>query len=495
MKKNLYLFLLAVTVIASACRKNNQTPTIDMVKDSVYLYAKEEYLWYDALPDYNAFNPRSFSGQSDLSALQGEVDAISQFKINPATNFPYEYVVTSPGHAKYSFIDQGETSQVLSGNNGDFGFYPVFTKLSSTDLRVRYVNPGSPAAAAGLHRGDLILSIVNVPGLDVNNNTDLNAITAALSARTIGMTLKRANGTTYSVNIASAGYTANPVMKDTVYNTSNGKKVGYLVFSVFTDTTNAKPKLDAAFDYFINQGITDLVVDLRYNGGGYVATAEYLDNLIVPPAKSGTKMYASFYNNKLQAGQHPLLSTQFDIRPGEFSTAANTVRFSKKKSLNLSSNQVTFIVTNRTASASELTINNLRPQMDVKLIGSTSYGKPVGFFNIPVNRYQLYLSEFETKNAADQGGYYAGMTPGSADYPGYLTADDVTKDFGDPTESLLSHALSYINTGTYAIAGPKVESIAATTLSVQQQNNLDSKLNDHAFNGMIFNTRMKRKGR
>lgn len=464
-----------------------------MVKDSVYLYAKEDYLWYDALPDYNSFNPRSYMGSNDLAALQGEVDAISQFKINPVTNYPYEYNSSNRGHAKYSFIDQGETSQVLSGNNGDFGFYPVYTPISSTDLRVRYVNPGSPAAAAGLHRGDLILSIANVPGLDVNNTTDLNAITAALSAKSIGMTLRRANGTTYAVNIAAANYTANPVMKDTVYNTSSGKKVGYLVFSVFTDSINAKPKLDAAFDYFINQGITDLVVDLRYNGGGYVSTAEYLDNLIVPAAKSGAKMYTAFYNNKLQNDQHPLLNTQFNIKPGEFSQANNTVLFSKKKSLNLSSNRVIFIVTGRTASASELTINNLRPHMDVKLIGTKSYGKPVGFFNIPINRYQLYITEFETKNAANQGGYYAGMTPASADYPGYLSADDVTKDFGDPTEGLLSHALSYIDVGTYAIASPKVESMGNTTLSVQQQNNLDGKLNDHAFNGMIFNSRMKRK--
>jgi len=204
-------------------------------------------------------------------------------------------------------------------------------------------------------------------------------------------------------------------------------------------------------------------------------------------------MYTAYYNTKLQNDQYPLLSTKFQINKGDFSVAANTVSFSKKSGLNIS--RVIFIVTGGTASASELTINNLRPHMDVRLIGTTTYGKPVGFFAIPINVYQLYIPEFSTLNSANQGNYYPGMTPGSSDYPGYAASDDVSKDFGDPTEALLAHALSYDNVGTYAVQGEQILSTSdLNTLSAQQQG-LNGKLSNHSFNGMVFSNKLKPKGR
>jgi carboxyl-terminal processing protease len=500
MKKYIYLCLIALTGLTTSCKKNKSADavpaaTVGMVEDSVYLFAQEDYLWYDALPAISVFNPTSYTGSNDITALTNEVNAISQLKINPLTNKPYEYDTDPndpPGQAKYSFIDNGQVAQELSGSNGDFGFFPIYG-VSSTDLRVKYVNPGSPAAKAGMHRGDLITSIVNVPGIDGTSATNINAINAALNATTIGMTLKRNNGTTYSVTLSVANYTANPVMKDSVYTTSNSRKVGYLVFSTFTALTNAQPQLDAAFNYFIAQGVTDLVVDLRYNGGGVVETAEYLDNLIVPAANTGTNMYTAYYNNKLQNDQYPLLSTKYLINKGDFSTAANTVVFSKQKTLSI--NNVIFIVTGGTASASELTINNLRPHMNVQLLGTTTYGKPVGFFAIPIGTYQLYIPEFSTLNSASQGGYYTGMVPGSADYPGYVAADDVSKDFGDPTEGLLAHALSYVSVGTYAIPQQQVQSVSGLNSLAAQQQSLNGKLNDHKFNGMVYGNKLKRRTR
>ncbi|RKR85442.1 peptidase S41-like protein [Mucilaginibacter gracilis] len=496
MKKNFYLLFVALTALATtSCKHHTETPSIDLVKDSVYMYAREDYLWYDALPTTDAFNPRGFTASSDLAALQKEVDALSQYKINPVTGKPYEYNRSYPGESKYSFIDQGQTSTILGGNNADFGFFPVFGPLSNTDLRVRYVNPGSPAANAGLHRGELITNIVGVPKLDTNS-TNINYINRALSANSITMTLQRSNGTTYTATVTAASYTANPVMKDSVYTTSNGKKVGYLVLSTFTDLkTNAKAPLDAAFNYFIAQNITDLVVDLRYNGGGFVETAEYLDNLIAPASLSGSPMYTAYYNNKLQANNYPLL-TNLGFAKDDFTIANNTSYFSKQKTLNITGN-VIFIITGRTASASELTINNLRPHMNVKLVGTTSYGKPVGFFYIPIDTYELYLSEFETKNSAGQGGYYSGMTAGSTDYPGYYSADDVAHDFGDPTENLLARSLSYINVGTFSIPDKQIESTnGVPTLSVAQQAELNSKIKDHnAFTGMLFKDRFKARRR
>lgn len=424
---------------------------LDRVKDSIYLYTQEENLWYDALPAYAVFKPRTFTGTTEIEGLQKEVDALSQYKINPATGKPIEYEDTSPGTAKYSFIDQGQLATSLGGTNGDYGFSPIYNTAS--DFRIKYVYPGSPADKAGIARGYQIISITGVPSLTYTGSTGSNytaLINAIFNSTTISMTLQRPDNTTFSVTLNTANYTVNPVLKRNVIDLANGKKLGYIVFNTFTVPDNAKTYLEPAFNSFTAAGITDLVVDLRYNGGGSVATAQYLSNLIVPPAKTNTVMYTEYYNDKLQNDKYPLLAKKYQISPGYFKAANQQVKFAKEGSLNIS--RVFFIVSGSTASASELTINNLIPEMNVQLIGTTSYGKPVGFFAIPIGAYQLYTPEFETKNSANQGGYYAGMTPGSPAYPGVQAGDDVTHDFGDVNEALLARAISYTTKGTYSIS-------------------------------------------
>ncbi|MVN20853.1 S41 family peptidase [Mucilaginibacter arboris] len=461
---------LLFVVFFTACKKDNPTTTsagtttgtaLDHIKDSVYLFTQEDYLWYDALPTYDVFKPRGFTGTTDVLALQSEVDALSQYKINPATSNPprpYEYDPNYPGEAKYSFIDGGEVATSLGGTNKDFGFSPAYN--TSSDLRVEYVYPGSPADQAGLVRGYQIIKINKNSSLsyDGTNGTNYNfVINAYYNSSTISLTLQKPDNTTFDVTLNAANYTVNPVLKSKVIDLGNGNKMGYVVFNSFTDPTNAKAYLDAAFTSFTAAGITDLVVDLRYNGGGSVSTAEYLSDLIVPYAKTNTLMYTSYFNDKLQNDNYPLLAEKYQINKGDFKPSNNQVNFTKAGSLNI--NRVFFIVTGSTASASELTINNLIPELNVQLIGTTTYGKPVGFFAIPIGSYQLYTPEFETKNSASQGGYYAGMTPGSATYPGVQASDDVTHDFGDTNEALLARAISYATKGTYTISS------ALTTLS------------------------------
>ena len=230
---------------------------------------------------------------------------------------------------------------------------------------------------------------------------------------------------------------------------------------------------------------------MRYDGGGYVATAEYLDNLIVPTAKSGTLMYNTYFNSNFVNGTYPLFKQKFGTY--DFSVAGNAVNFLKAGTLNI--NRVFFIISSRTASASELTINNLRPEMDVQLVGTTSYGKPVGFFGIPIGKYYLYTPEFSTKNSAGQGDYYAGFTPGTTGYPGIKDYDDPTKDFGDPTEGQLAHILKYVSTGSYAFAPGSNQNInlKARSFALQvAQSSLE--LNHSKFNGMILDKNtLKRK--
>ncbi len=516
MKKLFYLLILLFIVAASACKKVPKVmptpPPIDtlsaptktgsvigLIKDSVYLYAAEDYLWYTQLPNYSAFKPRTITGADDLTALSTEVDKLSQFAINPATGKPYEYYTPAPGIAKYSFIDNGSVSAQLNGVQGDFGF--DFNWDAVTDVRIIYVYPGSPADLAGIKRGYKILSINNSTNIsydappygDQSSNNFNFVIDALTNSNTVSMTLQKPDGSTLTVtSMKTTNYNINPVLTYKTFDEGGGHILGYIVFNSFTSDANADPQLNTAFSYFTSQGVTDLVVDLRYNGGGYVSTAEYIDNLIVPAAKNGTPMYVSTWNSNLVNDKDPLLKAAFGIPAGYFQPQNQTVNFSKLGSLAV--NRVFFIITGRTASASELTINNLRPELDVQFVGSTSYGKPVGFIGININKYQYYTPEFSTQNSAGQGGYYTGFTPGAATYPGFLDNDDITKDFGDPTEGLLADVISFVKTGTYSVQKQVIQSLSSKQiLSIQDQNAAALKINHNKFNGMILNNKLKQK--
>ena len=518
MKRTFYLLIVICIVFFAACKsskKNNPSPsgpgttgsTLDKIKDSVYLYAKEDYLWYNQLPAYTDFNPRSFTGGDDITALTNELNALSQYAINPTTNQPYEYYIPDPGEAKYSFIDDGAVSAELNGNRGDFGLGVNFYQ-NVNDLRITYVYPGSPADLAHIKRGYLVTSVNNSTNIsyDGANGTNIAFLNNAFfNSNTISLTLQKPDGSTLTVNNMSiASYTVNPVLKDTIITTANGHKVGYVVFNSFTSDDNADPQLNPVFANFANANITDLVVDLRYNGGGYVSTAEHIDNLIVPAAKTNTLMYNTYYNDVLSANKEVLLKNQWRNDPQfgdynygpdyiSYATADNVVNFAKSGSLNVG--RVFFIITGATASASELTINNLRPVMDVQMIGEQSYGKPVGFFDININKYTMYTPEFYTQNSAGQGGYYTGFTPGSNGYAGVTADDDLSKDFGDPTEGLFSRALNYVNTGTYSVKTQTVQSVNPKyrSLSLAERVAVAKKFNSHQFTGMIAHKKRKLK--
>jgi len=518
MKKILTLGTILITFATISCKKNTPEPdptppttvvpvvpssTLDLMRDSVFLYAKEAYYWYDGLPDSSTFKPRSFTGTTDLAALTKEVNSISQYKINPATGKAYEYYAAAPGEAKYSFIDGGETSSELGGAQSDFGFAPLY--IATEDLRIKYVYGGSAAALAGIKRGYKVISINGNSNISYDNGGTRTqfVVNAFYYSTTITLILEKPDLTRFTVTLNASPYTTNPVITYKVIDTGNGHKVGYFVFASFTSPANATAKLDEAFNYFSSNGVTDLVVDLRYNGGGYVSTAEYLSNLIVPASKNNTVMYSSYFNDILTSGKAKILARQVRRDPAtnqkytyaqfDYSVAGNSVLFSKKGSLNSIGN-VFFIVGGGTASASELVINNLRPVVNVKLIGSTTYGKPVGFFDIRINKYEMYIPEFETKNSLAQGGYYTGMEPESTTYPGKKGTDDVSRDFGDPEENLLKQALNYVKNGTFSVPQQQVLSNSKlATFSLEQSVDAAKALDAGGFSGMIYDKPLKLK--
>ncbi|MCJ8211110.1 S41 family peptidase [Mucilaginibacter sp. RS28] len=495
------LLLIGFASTFQACKKDKATTPattasgVDKLKDSVFYYAKEDYYWYSSLPDYNTFNPHSFTGSTDLEALQNEVNKLSQYAINPSTGKAYEYYDGT--QAKYSFIDDGAASQRLNAVTGDFGFAPIYA--GTNDLRVKYVYAGSPAGLAGLKRGDRITVINGRTSFPYDNGGPNSKfiIDAYTNSSTISMTIQHLDGTTANVNLTTATYTINPVITSKIITLSNGKKLGYIVFNSFITLDKAKAPLDAAFANFQSNGIDELAVDLRYNGGGYVETAEYLCNLIAPASTSGKVMYKAYYNDILTSKKAVLLRNQvrksssgqtYNLYDNiDYSLNANTTTFGTAHGLNLS--RVFFIVTGSTASASELTINSLRPYLNVQLVGRTTYGKPVGFFDIKIDKYEMYIPEFETKNANAQGGYYSGMAPGTTDYPGKDAGDDAVHEFGDTSENLLANVKYFLENGVYKTATTSVQSLGGTTsMSVEQQSAMSVSLESKSdrFKGLIY---------
>jgi hypothetical protein len=130
--------------------------------------------------------------------------------------------------------------------------------------------------------------------------------------------------------------------------------------------------------------------------------------------------------------------------------------------------------------------------MDVQFVGETSYGKPVGFFDIQINKYTMFTPEFSTKNSAGQGDYYDGFTPNTTGYPGIADFDGIDKDFGDPAENLLARIISYVKTGKYSLPGKVTQSISssnARVFTLQASRDKTMLRNKDKFTGMIFNSK------
>lgn len=522
MKNILFKITLTVTLTSTlftSCKKDKtSTPIVagsrsDLTKDSIFLYAKDVYLWNDALPTYQAFNPRKFNSlSSNLDNFNAELFAISQIKINPITGKPYEYSIDDPSSPKYSYIEDlvasgkliynnnSESSVGLDGEGDDFGYsLALVGNNANYKIYFEYTSPGSPCALAGLGRGDIIDEI-NGRKIGTNFSADDDFINTAINANTIAIAGLKTNGIRYSVTLNQTKYTSSPIYKDAIL-TVGAKKVGYFAYARFSDSDNSEAALSNVFSKFAAAAVTDLVIDLRYNGGGYVSTAEHLINLIAPSSVNGKVMFSEAFNSSLQAGKTGILKNQpirdqngdyvyFNGRIAtyadeSYTIANNTFNIEKKGSLTNVS-KVVFIITDRTASASELVINSLKPYVDVKIVGSTSYGKPVGFFPIRIDKYDVYMSMFSTTNSLGQGDYFAGFTPNS------VKADDVTRDFGNPAEISLSAALSYINTGLFT------SSSTTQTMSINGKSTSPSVLtikeiyNPYSFKGMIHSPRRSR---
>lgn len=426
MKYTNLVIAIALPLAFAACKKGNEgimatqpaqvTPlpvTDDVLKDSALLLAKGIYLWNTQIPA--TFNARTYDDPNKI------MEAIRPYSMETGFTQPVDRFSFAMKKTEWDNMSAGMSSLGTAASaNGDFGL-TVFFRVEG-DLRVRLVEPNSPAGKAGIRRGWRITKINGNSNVTTgNSNFVVDNIYNSASA---SITFQKPDGSVVTADLNQAHYTTRPVYLDTVYNINNNK-IGYLVFNSFLgDVNKLYSEFQRVFNRFTGQGVTDVIIDLRYNGGGYVSVQERLANYLVNTAANGAIMMKQVYNTS--------------------NTGKNeTTKFSKAGSLNMS--RVYFIVGRATASASELLINNLKPYMEVKLLGGTTYGKPVGFYPIPVGEWYIFPVSFRTTNKNGEGNYFNGIPVNSS------VADGLDKDWGDLSETSLASAIRNINTGQYRV--------------------------------------------
>lgn len=320
-----------------------------------------------------------------------------------------------------------------SGSSAGFGFR-LSTDAAQQRAFVAESFEGAPAFAGGMDRGDEILAIGETPGSlrlvsDIIAASGTGGVSDALGPATAGVTrtlrLSGPSGTR-EITITKADYALQPVSSryGAKVIEEGGRKVGYLNLRTFI--TTADSQLKTAFGQFRAAGVTDVIVDLRYNGGGLVETAQLLGDLL------GRARFSSEVQNR----------TVF--RPEKASS--NETRFFRAQSQSVAPMRIAFIGTGGTASASELAINSQLPyfRRDMALVGANTYGKPVG--QIAIDRKEcddrLRVIAFATKNASGGGDYYTGL---AGTIPVTCQAgDDLAHPLGDPREASTRQALDFI---------------------------------------------------
>lgn len=424
----LLLFAFFATTLFTSCFEDmddvSHPPSNLEIKNFVYNGLYEFYL-YKA--DKEVLTDNHFSNQTNLNNfLEGYATPELLFNGLLSTQDRFSFITSD-----YTLLERALDG--ISKNNGmEFGL----VRLESTGEvfgYVRYVLPHSSASENNVKRG-MIFNRIDGTALNENNYTqllDLNTYSIGLAEFNGG----QLNPNEQEITLAKQEYTENPVYKDTVLTVQN-HKIGYLMYNSFNNTFDNA--LNNAFGNFKAEGITDLVLDLRYNGGGSIETANDLCSMINGQL-DGKLFITQVYNQNIQDTKR-----FFNTKISNGATI---------NSLNLS--KIYVLTTQSTASASELILSGLRPYVDIEQIGTTTIGKFQGSIT-------LYDSSDFSRQKMLPGHTYA-MQPlilksvnaeGFTDYADGIDPDiELPEDYsnlgalGDPTEPLLQAAIQNITTG------------------------------------------------
>jgi len=350
-----------------------------------------------------------------------EVPAIVDYSDFITVEELLDFLRYDPGPDRFSYITTVEQFQSFFNEGEYIGIGFSFLSLPDDRLVTRFVYPDTPATRAGMSRGDEVLSI---NGKTIKEINDEGAWDTIFGADEIGvpveMEVKFITGNTITIRPEKELISIQSVLHNEVIE-QNNRKIGYFVFNTFI--TPAIAEIDAVFAEFSSAGIDELVLDLRYNGGGQVDVARRLASYIYGNT-SGSEILANFKHNN----RYPDWNWELGFDASLTNSLQNLERV--------------FVLTQPgTCSASELVINSLKPFVEVVQIGEATCGKPVGMYGHEFCDKRIQPIEFEITNHFDEGGYFEGIDPVC------IAEDDPFQSFGSFDENLLGSALSFIHNG------------------------------------------------
>ncbi|KGL63509.1 S41 family peptidase [Polaribacter sp. Hel1_85] len=448
-----FVFFIVLIFFYNCSKDDNSIIPQDIeIQDFVWKGMNAYYYWQNDVPN---LADKRFSSQTEIN------DFSYGF---PTPEELFETVRYQPGLIdKFSrifddYIALENYFQGITLNNGmEFELY--YEKGSTTNAYgvVRYVVPNSDADVKGVLRG-MVFSEVN--GNPITKNNYQNLLFGSNTSYTINLADFNAgnpilNGN--SISLEKFELQENPVSIVKTFD-EGAKKIGYLLYNQFASSYDGQ--LNTAFNYFKTQGVNELIVDLRYNGGGSVKTATYLGSMIA--TKSNQTLFSQqIWNEKVMENNDASNFLNYftdEIRNTDENE--NIILEETINSLNLSS--VYFIVTEDTASASELVINALSAYIDVNLVGTQTVGKQVGSIT-------LYDSDNLRRTGSNLNSNHTyAMQPivleiknskGENNPDGYIPEVELYEDFGqisgnvnlgvlgEKSDPLLNRTINYITTG------------------------------------------------
>lgn len=397
------------------------------------------YLWYKEVAD---LDPANYS----ISAY------FDQLKTS---------AVTDSGVAKDQFHFTENTAeyqqQSQSGVSSGYGIeWSVLSTRAPRAFTVAYTEPNSPAALAGIKRGDFLLEVDGIDFVNDSTSAGVNALNAGLFPDKTGeahsFKFRTVENTEVSYMLNSADVASTPVQNAKVMDTDSGP-VGYVQFNSYI--VPAQRQLIDTVKLFRDAAISELVVDLRYNGGGLLALAGQLGYMVTGPDIIQGRYFERLQFNDKYPTTDPITGESLSPTPfysREINYETGTLTNTTLPSLNLS--RIYVLTTDNTCSASEAFMNGLRGiDVEVIQIGGKTCGKPYGFYPQDNCGTTYFTIQFSGINAKGFGDYADGFNPTknplfAADVKGCPVADDLSKALGDPTEDMLETALYYMNNNT-----------------------------------------------
>jgi hypothetical protein len=355
---------------------------------------KEVYLWNDYLP--RNVDPADYTTPADfMEALRYDM---------------YDKWSTAMTEEEFnSYFEEGQ----MVGHGFMVGLD------ADENFRIVFVYRFTEAAEKGVKRGWIMSEVNGTIVTTANFGTIMGETSVGV---TNNIAFINENGQTVNLSLTKEEINLTPVLHYEVLE-QGPSKIGYLVFQDFIETANTE--IDEVFNAFSTAGIDELIIDMRYNGGGEVTVAEHLAGWIIGKDFSG-QPFIYYEHNGVLSKEPYSMDTMYTV---------------PAKNNGLSLGRIFFIGTEYTASASELIINGVAPFVTSILAGSPTHGKPVGMYAIPVEEYVTLPVCFRYSNKNHESNFYNGLQP-------MLPAnDDITRDFGDPDEASLKVVLNYIETG------------------------------------------------